>query len=381
MTDQRRPDIVHVTTVHSPFDVRIFHKQCVSLAAAGYDVALIQTGTAAETVKGVRIVPLRASGSRIARMTRGVWRAVRAVRRLRPKVVHFHDVEFIWGALLLKMMGHRIIYDVHEDVAKDLEDKHYLPAFAVAPIRLVVQFTEWLAVVFFDRVVAATSSIRDRFPGYRARLIRNTPILGEMSVADRVPFAERPRTVGYLGGLAQFNGPLSMVEAMSTLPPTVEAKLMMGGKFPDPVLEKAVRGHPGWVRVEFLGWVDRASIAAVMQQLRAGLVLYQPSPNVVASEPNKFFEFLSAGVPLIASNFPAWREFVDRIGCGISVDPSDSAAVADAIAYMLDNPDEAEAMGRRGLEAVTSHYNWGRDGASLVNLYGELIGPAEPTHA
>lgn len=359
MTSAPRPPlrIVHVTTVHKPFDVRIFHKQCVTLAKAGHWVALVQQGDTAEVRHGVEIIPLPTSGGRAARMTRGVWRAVERVRDLRPDVVHFHDVEFIWGALLLKIGGHRVVYDVHEDVIKDLEDKRYLPRWTIPPLRVAVSLFERLAELSFDRLVPATSSIAQRFPGERTHLIRNTPILGEMDDPNAPPFAQRPRAVGYLGGLAAFNGPREMVAAMGRIGPTTEATLIMGGRFPEPDIEAETRAMPGWRRVDFRGWVDRAEIRKIFATLRAGLVVYQPTPNVTVSEPNKFFEFLSAGIPLIASNFPIWRDFVEAHGCGICVDPTDPEAIAEAIAHLLDHPKEAEEMGRRGRDLVLKDFN------------------------
>lgn len=370
--------IVHVTTVHRPFDVRIFHKQCITLAKAGHSVALVQQGDDPETRDGVEIVPLPRTGGRAARMTRGVWQAVKRVRNLEPDVVHFHDVEFIWGALLLKIGGHRIVYDVHEDVIKDLEDKRYLPRWAIPPLRIAVSLFERLAELSFDRIVPATSSIAKRFPNDRTHLIRNTPILGEMDDPDAPPFSGRPRAVGYLGGLAAFNGPREMVAAMGGIAPAADATLIMGGRFPEPDIEVETRAMPGWRRVDFRGWVDRTEIRKIFGSLRAGLVVYQPTPNVMVSEPNKFFEFLSAGIPLIASNFPVWRDFVETHRCGICVDPTNPQAIAEAIVHLLDHPHEAEEMGRRGRDLVLKDFNWQIDAERLLAMYDDL-GDKSPT--
>ena len=368
----KHPKVVHLTTVHSPFDVRIFHKECVSLAQTGYDVTLIQRGEQAETVKGVRIEPLPTYSSRIARMTKGVWRAISLARRHKPDIVHFHDAELIWGVALLKLLGTKVVYDVHEDLAKDLEDKAYLPRWAIAPIRLAVHGTEAVAVNLFDRISAATTSIHRRFPERCTTLVRNTPILGELSLTDPPPFRERGMNVVYLGGLAALNNPITMIAAVDKVPVSLNPRLILGGTFPDPEVEKEVRAHPGWARVDYRGWVDRTQIGPIFAKARCGLVLYKPSPNVVDAEPNKFFELLSAGVPIIASAFPVWKNLVERLGCGIAVDPMDADAVAEAIAFMLANPDEAEAMGKRGQEAVLSDYNWSHDAAKLVALYRDL---------
>lgn len=372
-TYRRACHVVHLTTVHKPFDVRIFHKQCKSLAAAGYRVSLIQSDCDMGEVDGVSIVPIRRARNRIIRMTLGVWQAVRATRRIGADIVHFHDVELIWGAALLKLLGVKVIYDVHEDVAKDLEDKAYLPAWARRPIRQAVQLTEWFACICFDRISAATSAIAARFPASLVTLVRNTPILGEMSQGEASSFANRPMHAVYLGGLAAFNGPVAMVDAIDKIPKRLNARLLLGGAWSDPQIEARTKGLSGWLRVDFLGWVARNQVADIFAQARCGLVLYQPTPNVIDSEPNKFFECLSAGLPLVASNFPVWQALVDRLQCGICVDPNDHAAIADAITWILDHPEEAQAMGERGRQAVLGGYNWSADADVLIKLYDGLV--------
>lgn len=377
MRSRDKVRVAHVTTVHRPFDTRIFHKQCVTLAAAGYDVTLIQEGDKREVVKGVSIEPLPQFRNRLDRSTRGVWFAMRRALKSRAEVVHFHDAEFIWGGLILKALGRKLIYDVHEDVAKDMVDKAYMPRWAIPPLHLAVWMMEWLAQRAFDRVSAATRSISDRFATPKTILIRNTPIIGELSFAGARAFRDRPPYVGYMGGLAGLNGTEQMVTGIGQVAEELGVRLLLAGKFVDSDIERLVRSSAGWRRVEYLGWLDRPQVGPMLAKVRCGLVLYQPSPNVISAEPNKFFEYLSSGLPVVASDYPLWRAFIEEFQCGLVVDPRDPAAIAAAIERLIRNPDEAEAMGRRGREAVVNEYNWGKDGAKLVRLYDDISGAGD----
>jgi len=88
----------------------------------------------------------------------------------------------------------------------------------------------------------------------------------------------------------------------------------------------------------------------------------------------KMFEYMAAGLPVIASDFPLWRRIVDGAGCGLLVDPLDSAAIARAMQWILDHPEEAEAMGRRGGAAVESNYDWAGEAKKLIGLYCQILG-------
>ncbi|MGQ9498496.1 MAG: glycosyltransferase, partial [Desulfotomaculales bacterium] len=163
-----------------------------------------------------------------------------------------------------------------------------------------------------------------------------------------------------------------MVTAMTLLPEALGVRLVLAGKFVPPFLEDEVRQLPGWERVDFRGWQDRAAVARLLGEARAGLVVLYPEPNYVEAQPNKLFEYMSAGLPVIASDFPLWRDIVEEAGCGLLVDPLDPAAIAQAIQWILEHPKEAEAMGRRGQKAVFDRYNWDTEAAKLLAFYRRL---------
>ena len=147
---------------------------------------------------------------------------------------------------------------------------------------------------------------------------------------------------------------------------------MLAGAFDSASLEKEVRGLAGWSRVDFLGWQSRRQVAGLLGSVRAGLVLFHPVPNHVEAEPNKLFEYMAAGLPIVASDFPLWREIVGKTECGLLVDPLDPSAIADAIRWIFEHPDDAAAMGERAQEAARTRYNWDAEARKLLEFYGKL---------
>jgi glycosyltransferase involved in cell wall biosynthesis len=98
-------------------------------------------------------------------------------------------------------------------------------------------------------------------------------------------------------------------------------------------------------------------------------------PNHIDAQPNKMFEYMSAGLPLIASDFPLWREIVEGNDCGVCVDPADPAAIAEAIDRLVENPDLARRMGENGQRAVHERYNWAIEEKKLLALYDTVLLP------
>ena len=90
--------------------------------------------------------------------------------------------------------------------------------------------------------------------------------------------------------------------------------------------------------------------------------------------PNKLYEYMAAGLPVIASDFSHWREIIAAANCGLLVDPLDSSAIARAIEYIFAHPEEAAAMGERGRRAVAERYNWAGERRKLVAGYDRLVG-------
>ena len=211
--------------------------------------------------------------------------------------------------------------------------------------------------------------------------MQNYPIPGELVAVEARPYAERPHLIAYSGGISVERGIREMIRAVALLPQSLDARLFLAGIFLPQQLESEVRQMAGWDRVTFEGWLSRCDLRQLLARARVGLVLFHPAPNHINAQPNKLFEYMSAGIPVLASDFPLWREIVEGSECGLLVDPLDAGAIADELEWLLRHPDEAQAMGERGQQAVLTRYNWDYEGQKLLDLYRDLCSDSKQSGA
>ena len=353
-----------MTTLHPAHDVRILGKECRTLAAAGHEVHLAVPLAEPEVVDGVSIEPLGYLEVQTgpAGLRRRLGAALAAARSSGAEFVHLHDPELLPVALRLKASGARVVYDAHEDTPVEVAT---LGDGGLAARALGLGWTAGLAVLgrAVDAVVAATPRVAERFPAGKTVVVRNFPRLEEAAGFAGPPLAERPPELVYLGGVTADRGAREIVQAVELVP---EARVVLAGHVQPPALAQELRHD----RVELAGWLDRAGVAAALRRARAGLLVLHPRRAYVDALPVKLFEYMAAGIPFVASDFPLWRELAD--GCGVFVDPRDPQAIAAAMGRLLDDADEAQRLGARGRELVEEHYNWEQEAGQLLALYERL---------
>lgn len=363
--------VAHVSSAHPWTDNRVHLREAAALAEGGYSVALVAVDNDASIPEtGVRVLKLRKRG-RLGRFFLGSASAVALTIRLNPNLVHLHDPELAWSIPLFRILGKRVIYDAHEDLPAQIEDKYYLNWFTKLMFLMASH-----AIVMISRcsthVIAATEKISERYTPSRVTVVHNYPRLRDEDGNNARP-SRRQRSVVYVGGLERERGPVEMVRAMAD--PSLPDKwvLELAGVVKPYSLLGELKALPGWGRVNFRGEVSPNEAREMIAKSRIGLVTLLPSRAFLDSLPTKMFEYLAAGTPVIASDFPLWRAIIDEFDCGILVDPSSPSDIAQAIRRYADDPDLLDRHGENAKRAAAGALNWACEEVVLLSLYDRLL--------
>lgn len=343
---------------------------CVSLVEAGYETHLVATHDGDGVFEGVRLHGLAKAKGRLRRFLGSTRACLERALAVDAAIYHFHDPELIPVGLKLKRLGKTVVYDVHENHSGSLLDRSYLNPLLRPVMAGHVARLEHRADRELDAIVTATPAIARQFSGKRVVVVQNYPLLDEFAKVVGGSQVDRKRQFAFVGGMSAVRGVRECVEAVGMVE---DSELVLAGSFTPAAFESELRELGGWSRVRHVGWASREEVASILGESRAGLVLFHPARNHIESQPNKIFEYMAAGLPVIGSDFPLWKSLIEGEGAGLCVDPTSSEAVAGAMRWILEHPGEADAMGARGRKAVEEKFSWEAEREGLLGLYRELL--------
>ncbi len=362
--------ICHLTSVHPATDIRILRKECAALAKAGYEVVLIAVNCETELIDGVQVIGVSCKyNSRLTRILKAPRVVYNKALEIDAEIYHIHDPELLPFAIKLKRKGKKVIYDTHEDVPRQIQGKYYLHPLLRTIISFVFEIYENYISRKLNFIVTATPHIGDRFLKINPNtlVVNNYPKLNELF--KEINWEGKSNEICYIGLISQIRGAVTMIDALNYVE---DIKLNIGGNYESKELHNKLQLNNSWEKVNDLGFLERGEVAEIMFRSMAGIVLFLPLPNHINAQPNKIFEYMSAGLPVIASDFPLWKEIIEGNNCGICVDPNNSKEIGGAINSLVSDESRARQMGSLGRKAVEEKYNWKFEEEKLLNLYTQI---------
>jgi len=361
--------VCHLTSVHPRYDTRIFVKECKSLQKEGYAVSLVVADNLGnETIDNIQIFDVGKETSRLKRMYTTPKKVLKKALIIDADIYHFHDPELIKTGVKLLKAGKKVIYDVHEDVPRQILSKPYLKSFIKPIVSKSFERFENKNAKKLSFIITATDFITERFKkiNRNSESVKNYPIIDELQ--EEINWEEKENKACYVGAIGVTRGITEITKALEF----TKYKLKLAGKFSSKELENKILNSEQKNKIDFLGFVNRKQVKEIYKNSKVGLVTLHPTESYKDALPVKMFEYMLAGIPVISSDIPLWQAIVEENNCGVCVNPFKPKEIAKAIDKLIDNDEYAKELGQNGQKAVIEKYNWANEEKKIINIYKNL---------
>jgi glycosyltransferase involved in cell wall biosynthesis len=369
-------------------DVRV-EKEARFLSEQGHQVTVIgvdKTGKLPKSEKRDGYTILRVpSTKKIFFKYFEFWKNVRKmIGKQQFDIIHFHDLNVLPLAGKLSRNSKIMIYDSHENFPEQMSETFgFLALWAYT----------WLERFYIKKVhgiVTAGETYSDNLQrkyGVQSAWIANYPSKTDIEKAHKI---EIPKDLKKTKKFRIVH--FGVMYSNLGYDKTVEAVEIVRGKMPSSDIEFLVMGsgaayEPMKIDIHernlgdyfiLTGWMDYKEALSIMRSGDIGLILFQPGKNNFLRMPNRLYEYCSAGVPFIGSNFEGLQKaIVGFEDIGILIDATSPKEIANAILSLYDNKIKLDKMKKRAKEAYKIQFNWESEVVKLLDKYEETFQKAE----
>ncbi len=295
--------------------------------------------------------------------------------RVNAALYHLHDPELIPCGLLLRLMGRKVVFDIHENIAEDIFDKpwirHQQRAYAL------FHFFEKLACRYFF-ILLAERSYEKRYKHLNSRyaVVQNFCETEFFRPYVKTRYANT-LNLFYIGIVLENRGILQIAETIKLLKDKGYTAHFhcVGELYSD--LERKLKHLPYYNEIadqlHFYGRLSLEKGYALAAQMDIGMCMIWPMMNSRESYPTKLFEYMACGLPIITSDFELYRQTVESNGCGICADPLKPAEIKKAILSIHSDVKKSELMAENGKKTVREKYEWKSQIPILTKVYEQLL--------
>jgi glycosyltransferase involved in cell wall biosynthesis len=374
-----RIKVCHFASVHTTTDTRVFHRECASLAKQ-FDVTLIAIGRDSGVINNVNVIAIPKPKSRIHRLLFTTWVVFLKAWKENADVYHIHDAELIPFAILLRLRGKKVIYDIHENTYEDIMHKPWIPT----PLKWIMgkgyRFLEWLSSHMMHTILVIAE------PGFAKRFLtrENTIIQNFADYNLFVPFQVEKRSqvqgtnLFYMGTVFDYYYSLvPVIEAIAILKekgmPVQFHCAGYTGRYIEDVLSKTDAYYKVKDQLHFYGFLNIEQGYEISKQCKVGLCLKNQPESILVSHERKFFEYMAVGMPVLSCDSHIYRDIIDKYKLGKYTNISDARAIAATLEEMMLNGPALDTYAANNMHAAESTFNWKSEEARLLACYNELI--------
>lgn len=365
--------ICHLTITNQNAIPRLL-REANSAISGGYKCCIVAPGNNSSN-NGVEIIGVSLPCCRLNRIIKTDREVFDKALSFNADIYQIHDPELLRFAIKLKKAGKTVIFDSHEFYGLQIREKKYIPIlFRGFAAHMYMAYEKYVCKRIDAVLYVCTINGKNYFQDRATRSIElpNYPEIGFFRIPFNIKKTRESESeyIIYAGLLSPDRGITNLAEAAKQ----TGIKLRLCGAFESSQYEKFLKSEYGDT-IDYRGVLSQNDLAKEYYGASAGMSTILPigQYGVADTYPTKLLEYCWMGIPVIVSDFPFLRSFVEKNNCGICVKPDDVSAIGCAIKYLHDHQKEAHEMGQNGRHAVEKELNWGTQRVKLLDLYKELL--------
>lgn len=369
----KKINVCHVTSAHFRYDVRIFHKECKSLANNGFNVTLlVNDNLENEVIDNVNIISTNfMPKNRFQRMVKSKKYIKKYMNDIDADIYHFHDPELLPEAAWIKNKGKKVIFDFHEDVSQQILFKTWIPGKLRKIVSSIYKIYEENKAKSFDALITVTPKFVERLELINPNtiMITNYPILKEIYCSLNI---QKKRAICFAGGISEQWNHENIIRSIESID---DIEYILAGSGTDEYIEK-LKNLDGWKKVRYLGKIPHEKVSRIYSESMIGISLLSNNTQVGDEGTlgnTKIFEFMESGLPVICSNNKIWKNIIEENECGIAINTDDIELIRQSILKLINNANISMKFGKNGKSAVTQTYNWKTQEDKLIELYKKIL--------
>jgi glycosyltransferase involved in cell wall biosynthesis len=309
-------------------------------------------------------------------------------RRHRIEALHVHDLPYALAATVVgRWLRIPVIFDMHEHYTAMLRMGFETPPHRrfrtlAAPLLGLLGVEERIACRSAHAVIIVADEHRARVAGCgappdRIHVVTNTEDPDQFAGLPLDPaIAQRYADTTMILYIGVMNAHRGLETAIDALPRVIEripnTRLVLIGDGPSrPGLQRRVAKRGLGDAVDFPGYQPFKSLPSYVNACAAGLIPHVSTPHTETTMPNKIFQYMILGRPVVVSNLRPLQRVIDDAQCGVSFQERDADSLAAAL-IRLHDADLRRQLGENGRAAVATRYNWPQTVATLLDLYADL---------
>lgn len=368
--------VCHVISGYFRNDPRVFQRQCKSLKEAGFSVSILTNDDQPDEI--LEDIPIYSSNnfwsSRLRVLLSAKKQFLKRAIEIDADIYQMHSPELLSLGLALKKAGKIVVYDAHEDLPKHIIEKDWIPRVIRKPLSFVVEKYMNSMLRSYHAIISPHSHVVDSLKEINPNTTLITNFAKVLPSKEKTlnEYLQRSKVICYSGTVYLHSNQLTVFDALKEFS---DVRYNIAGYCSPDYLE-ILSKHDSYNKLNYIGRINWADLYGFYNKARIGVVVIDYKMNWGGKRGtyavNKIFEYMEAALPIICSDYDLWQQIIEEFNCGICVEPRNVKQMKDAIAFLLNNPEEAYKMGQNGRKAVHQKYNWSTQHEVYVKLFTSL---------